>query len=104
MVSNRNFIYNQFLSDIIYNRENTPSLELEHCEEVLNRVAIVKIMMVPNDAVVLEERARQSISVFTGSGGILGLYAGFSFLSLGEVIFWIVRTMLYVPMEKMKSL
>ena len=104
-MKSQGFFYNSILSDLIYNHDSKTheSLELDQCQEILSRAAIVELKLVPNDVVVLTETISQTISVLTGSGGILGLYAGFSFLSLGEVTFWIIRTLICPILNKTKT-
>ena len=66
----------------------------DQCWERLKRVAIIHVEMTRADAILLRKTVRGSISAFTMTGGLLSLYAGFSFLSLSEVIFWAVRIIL----------
>ena len=61
------------------------------CMRMLEKVALVTIEMTRADAILLEKTIESSISEFTTIGGLLGLYAGFSFLSLAELVFWVLR-------------
>ena len=51
--------------------------------------------MTTNDAILLERSIPEGIEEITMTGGLLSLYCGFSFLSLTEVVFWILRSILY---------
>ena len=89
----RQFFYNDFVTRVLLGHE--AYLNPEHqCRERLKRVAIIHVEMTRADAILLRKTVRGSISAFTMTGGLLSLYAGFSFLSLSEVIFWAVRIIL----------
>ena len=61
------------------------------CHEILKKVAIVDISMTQADVVVIETSIVNSINYLIDIGGVLSLYAGFSFLSLAEVFFWVFQ-------------
>ena len=83
------FFYNRFISNILFN----PMEESNEatCMRMLEKAALVSVEMTRADAILLEKSIESSISQFTTIGGLLGLYAGFSFLSLAELGFWILR-------------
>ena len=99
------FFYNLFVSQLIFNQNKSEEAiidrEIEQCQEILERVAIVELSMVPNDAIVFSETISDKTGVFTGSGGILGLYAGFSFLSMAEIAFWVMSTVWKIWFKKL---
>ena len=63
-------------------------MEQSFCEELMEQAAIVDVEFTQADAIVFEKTVQQKTSLITASGGLFSLYAGFSFLSLGELIFW----------------
>ena len=89
----RNFFYNDFVSSILFKNDHKLD-EIVHCKETLARVAIVDIQMTSADAIVLSPHVQSKTSIWTNTGGLLSLYVGFSFLSLAEIVFWIVQTLL----------
>ena len=62
---------------------------MAECEDLLTKVAIVDIALVRTDAILIEKTIKDPGSLLTFVGGLLSLYAGFSFLSLAELVFWV---------------
>ena len=89
-----NIFFNQFITDV-YNEKGKDMATVtdeELCKELMTRVAIVNIEITSPDAIVIERHIRGGLlGLVTQTGGLLSLYAGFSFLSLGELVFWIAR-------------
>lgn len=86
-----NFFYNDFVSKILFNPEDNPEVSEEElaCRLQLEKVAIVDVAFTEADAIVLTQRLRQKIPLITAIGGLLSLFAGFSFLSLSELLLWL---------------
>ena len=95
------FFYNKFVTQLLFNNPHVDNDDVQQeCEEKLARVAIVNIVMTNADAIVIKKEIRGSISTITFTGGLLSLYAGFSFLSLTELIFWAARSILKMIWSK----
>ena len=89
---NHKFFYNEFVSNILFaSRRNKVEHELDFCTEIMGRAAVVNIEFTRADATGFRISIPKGISVLTGTGGLFSLYAGFSFLSLGELLFWTLR-------------
>ena len=87
-----NPFYNQFVSGPLSN-----TLEIDpvtKCEQLLAKVAMVRVEMTRSDAIQMERSIPASMATLTNTGGLLSLYAGFSFLSLAEIVFWVLRVSL----------
>ena len=91
------FFYNGFVSKILFNLDGIN--DNQACERKLERVAIVNVEMTGSDVIHLEKTVQGSISGFTTIGGLLSLYAGFSFLSLAEVSFWTLRILVRLSLR-----
>ena len=89
--SNRLF-YNELVSKVLFGKPNHSSeAKIKACQELLDRVAFVDIEFTSEDVVKVSKRLRwKNIDVITLGGGLLSLYAGFSGLSLAEIVFWAV--------------
>ena len=77
---------------------------VEACVEKLERIAFVSITLTGGDVIKLEKYIKGStLETLTLTGGLMSLYAGFSSLSLAEVLFWGVRYMghlIWIPVYK----
>ena len=93
-----NFFHNDFVSKILYNPPEVRAEEREeqYCLEKLDRVAVVDISFTHADAIVLKQSLESKTSIWTNTGGLLSLYVGFSFLSLGEIVFWLLRSLVRI--------
>ena len=87
--TSKDFFFNSFVSQILYNKDQTEFNVQKECEGLLAKVAIVDISLINSDAILIEKTIRDSGDLLTFIGGLLSLYAGFSFLSLAELVFWI---------------
>ena len=72
--SHENFFYNEFISQVLLNREvlevkADPQLTIQHCLEKLDKVAMVKIEMTSHDALFLRRYVDISWSKVTQSMG-----------------------------------
>ena len=83
------FFFNYFVSQILYNQDRDDFDPVAECEDLLTKVAIIDIALVRTDAILIEKTIKDPGSLLTFVGGLLSLYAGFSFLSLAELAFWI---------------
>ena len=88
-----NFFFNKFVSNILYNLPEISDVEKEKtvCKEIVKRTSFVEIQFTSADAMVLKRTVGSRTSAWTFVGGLLSLCVGFSFLSLGEVLFWLIR-------------
>ena len=78
----------------LYNDVTSKSVD-KLCEEALQHVAIVRVKMASTaDAVLLQRTVPQGMEEVTATGGLLSLHCGFSFLSLAELLFWVLRSIL----------
>ena len=82
------FFFNSFVSQILHNKDQVEIDPQEECEGLLEKVAIVDISLVQSDAILIEKTIKDSGDLLTFVGGLLSLYAGFSFLSVAELVFW----------------
>ena len=89
----RNFFYNDFVSSILFKNDQKLD-EIVHCKETLARVAIVDIQMTSADAIVLLPHVQSRTSIWTNTGGLLSLYVGFSFLSLADTVYLVLKFIL----------
>ena len=92
---NHKFYYNDLVSKLIFSNGRDPKeLAASHCKEIMRRSAIVHIQFTQADALVFEKVLVENLALVTATGGLLSIYAGFSFLTLGEFIFWILRLLI----------
>ena len=79
--------YNEFIHNILSNGQDIPNEDrVAQCLAKIDAVAIVTIIKPDNEVIVITKSKRMLTSVATLTGGLLSLYAGFSFLSFGEVM------------------
>ena len=86
--------FNQFINDIYrgHDKQVGELTDEELCQRIIANVAIVNIEITSPDAIVIERSVRGGLlQLVTQTGGLLSLYAGFSFLSLGEIVFLFAR-------------
>ena len=99
-----NFFYNQAVSDILFHNKSVYHSPVEACVEKLERIAFVSITLTGGDVIKLEKYIKGStLETLTLTGGLMSLYAGFSSLSLAEVLFWGVRYLghlIWIPVYK----
>ena len=98
------FFYNKDISDILFYDEPRYHNNVEACVDKLDRIAFVSIEFTSADAIKRENGLVGSlVETLTVTGGLMSLYAGFSFLSLAEIMFWIIRYfghLLWIPVMK----
>ena len=93
----KRFFFNEFVTSVLFGTHNETDEKtvMEACQELLDRVAFVEIEFTSSDALVVEKNLRWNmLGIITTGGGLLSLYAGFSALSLAEIIFWILVVVL----------
>ena len=92
------------VSDILFHNQPGYKNPVEECVEKIERLAFVSIEFTRADVIQLENSIRGSLlETTTLTGGLMSLYAGFSSLSLAEIVFWIVRYavhLVWVPIYK----
>ena len=85
--SRSNFFFNKFVSQLLFNGQDQADSDLiGKCLSRLDAVAIVTIIKPESEVIVMTRQKEIRISTATVAGGLLSLYAGFSFLSFGEVV------------------
>ena len=90
-------MHNEFVSNVVFNIERESGFhEMEYCKDVMSRSAVVDIMLTKPDAMVFSQSVVERSVFLTRIGGLFSLYTGFSFLSLGELLFWALRFLLAV--------
>ena len=86
------FFFNQAISDILFHNDPVYKDPVQTCVEKLSRIVMVSVEVTSADALQLENTIRGGqLSFWTFTGGLLSLFAGFSSLSLAEIVFWLVR-------------
>ena len=89
------FFYNEFISGILFNKDSSDTSDLiRECVVTLERVSIVTLELTQADAIVYSKVSAVAFDVLTGIGGLLSLYLGFSFLSIAEVVDYVLQTCL----------
>ena len=89
------FFYNEFISGILFNKDSSDTSDLiRECVVTLERVSIVTLELTQADAIVYSKVSAVAFDVLTGIGGLLSLYLGFSFLSIAEVVDFVVQACL----------
>ena len=99
------FFYNDFVSKILFNPVDSEGVSEEElaCRDKLEKVALVDISFTEADAIVLTRRPRQKIPLITAIGGLLSLFAGFSFLSLTEIALWLALPPLRYVVDRVRQ-
>ena len=95
------FYYNELVSNLLFNPDRKTAED--ECREKLKSVAIVRVEMSLADVLVFEKSLTMGISAITTTGGLLSLYVGFSFLSLAELVFWVLRSLIFAALQAMRS-
>ena len=83
------FFFNEFVSKLLFN--SGPVSGQEACRNKLKEVSIITVKMSTSDSIVLRRETVGGIAWVTDMGGILSLYAGFSGISVFEIVFVLVR-------------
>ena len=114
----RKVLVNEFISEVLFPQDISVDQEIYQCIERLAQVTIVNIRMSRHDAIVLTKyrkpvvmsaissigKSMEHIRLFcvnlshfaSISGNLMSMYFGQSFLSLFEMIFWILKAILMV--------
>ena len=60
--------------------------------KVLSRSAVVEIQLINADTIVLKRTLQSKFSFWTNTGGLMSLFMGVSVLTFGEVLVWVVHS------------
>ena len=67
----------------------------------MKKVAFVTIEMVNEDAIIIQKTTSGDLlSTVTMAGGLFSLYAGFSSLSFAEILFWALRSVIRMLLQR----